>query len=308
MHLLNLFAIFKRMRTIRLITAIDGGGIRGILPLKIIDYIDQQIRLSNANCCYNTLNDMVAGTSTGALISAALIVENEDGTPRFPPNDLLNLYTHRGPQIFSKDRPTNESPFKVVLESSFGEMKLKEFKKHFLFVSYDERGEVPFVFSDRESLYRDVLVSKALMASSAIQPHFSPIELNGKLLSDGIVTAKNPSEIAYTFARSYFPDDILVMLSFGTGAIPLIHWDDVEHEVKRVHETLEDVSLNNWQFIYYRFEPELKRAKVDMDDTSTENIQALLEAADDYIARNKGRINKAVRKLLIMKEQIDKPE
>lgn len=293
------------MRTIRLITTIDGGGIRGILPLKIIDYIDQQIKLASADCSFNSLTDMVAGTSTGALISAALIVVDEKGNPRFTANDLLNLYTNRGPQIFSKDRPTNESPFKMVLESSFGEMKLKALKKHYLFVSYDERGEQPFVFNDRQTQYRDVLVSKALMASSAIRPHFSPVELNGKLLSDGIVTAKNPAEIAYQFARTYFPDDILVLLSFGTGALPLNVWDDIEYDVKRVHESLQDLSINNWQFIYHRFEPELKRAKVDMDDTSSENINALINAADDFIQENKGRINMAVNKLMKLRKQVD---
>ena len=304
MHLRNRLIIFQRMRIIRLIISIDGGGIRGILPLKIIDYIDEQIRLVNVKCSFNSLTDMVAGTSTGALISAALILEDDKGTPRFTANDLLILYSNRGPQIFSKDRPTNESPFKVVLESSFGDMKLKDLKKQFLFVSYDERGEQPFVFSDTECQYRDVNVVKALMASSAIRPHFQPIELNGKLLSDGIVTAKNPAEIAYRHAKLNFPDDILVLLSFGTGALPLNVWDEVEHEVKRVHEKLENLAINNWQFIYHRFEPELKRAKVDMDDTSAQNINALLDAADQYIQANKGRIDKAVQKLIKLKKQV----
>ena len=304
MHLRNRLIIFQRMRIIRLIISIDGGGIRGILPLKIIDYIDEQIRLVNVKCSFNSLTDMVAGTSTGALISAALILEDDKGTPRFTANDLLILYSNRGPQIFSKDRPTNESPFKVVLESSFGDMKLKDLQKHFLFVSYDERGEQPFVFSDTECHYRDVNVVKALMASCAIRPHFQPIELNGKLLSDGIVTAKNPAEIAYRHAKLNFPDDILVLLSFGTGALPLNVWDEVEHEVKRVHEKLEDLAINNWQFIYHRFEPELKRAKVDMDDTSAQNINALLDAADQYIQANKGRIDKAVQKLIKLKKQV----
>ena len=289
------------MRTIRLITAIDGGGIRGILPLKIINYIDEQIRAADGNCSINSLTDLVAGTSTGALISAALIVEDQNGMPRFTPSDLLNLYAHRGPQIFSKDRVANESPFKMVLESSFGDMKLKQLKKHFLFVSYDERGRTPFVFSDRASEYRDVLVSKALMASSAIRPHFQPVELNGKLLSDGIVTAKNPAKIAYEHAKIFFPEDVLMVLSFGTGELPSNVWDEIEEEVKRVHDELTEESMNNWQLLYYRFEPALKHAKVDMDDTSNENIQALMDAADDYIDQNKGRINKAVRKLLELK-------
>ena len=304
MHLRNRLIIFQRMRTIRLIISIDGGGIRGILPLKIIDYIDEQIRLVNVKCSFNSLTDMVAGTSTGALISAALILEDDKGTTRFTANDLLILYSNRGPQIFSKDRPTNESPFKVVLESSFGDMKLKDLQKHFLFVSYDERGEQPFVFSDTECHYRDVNVVKALMASCAIRPHFQHIELNGKLLSDGIVSAKNPAEIAYRHAKLHFPDDILVLLSFVTGALPLNVWDEVEHEVKRVHEKLENLAINNWQFIYHRFEPELKRAKVDMEDTSAQNINALLDAADQYIQANKGRIDKAVQKLIKLKKQV----
>lgn len=305
MHLRNLLTILQTMRTIRLIISIDGGGIRGILPLKIIDYIDQQIRLADVKCCFNSLTDMVTGTSTGALISAALIVEDEKGNPRFTSNDLLNLYTNRGPQIFSKDRPTNESLFKTVLESSFGEMKLKALKKHYLFVSYDERAEQPFVFSDRECQYRDVLVSKALLASSAIRPHFQPVELNGKLLSDGVVSAKNPAEIAYRHAKANFPDDILVLLSFGTGALPLNVNDVIEKQVTRVHHKLEDVASNNWQFIYHRFEPELKKARVEMDNTSPENIEALLDAADHYIKTNKESLNKVVQMLMKLKMQVD---
>ncbi len=296
--------IFSDVNHLRLILAIDGGGIRGILPLKILDYINQRLTTFEGNHTLHSLTDMVAGTSTGALISAAIIAEHSPGVPRFTPSDLLGLYAQRGPQIFSKNRPVNSSPLKIVLESSFGEMTLSDLKKHFLFVSYDELGQEPFVFSDRMSKYRDIRLSKALLASSAVQPHFSPVELNGKLLSDGVVTAKNPAALAYHFAKAYFPDDLIVLLSFGTGALPESAHDSIEHKVLETHHHLLDEALNNWQLMYYRFEPGLYGASIDMDDTSESNIQALISAGDKYLDKTHLGIDTVISKLMRLKGQL----
>ena len=298
------YCIFIGMRHLRFITAIDGGGIRGILPLKILEYINERLAVFEGNHTLHSLTDMVAGTSTGALISAAIIAEHSPGIPRFSPADLLGLYAHRGPQIFSKNRPVNSSPLKIVLESSFGEMTLSDLKKHFLFVSYDELGQEPFVFSDRMSKYRDVRLSKALLASSAVRPYFNPVEINGKLLSDGVVTAKNPAALAYHFAKAYFPDDLIVLLSFGTGALPESAQDSIEHKVLETHLHLLDESLNNWQLMYYRFEPGLYGASIDMDDTSESNIRALISAGDRYLDNNHPMIDAVISKLMRLKGQL----
>lgn len=59
------------------ILALDGGGLRGILTLGILDRIEQELRERHGNdsefrlCHYF---DLIAGTSTGAIIAAALAI------------------------------------------------------------------------------------------------------------------------------------------------------------------------------------------------------------------------------------------
>ena len=61
------------------ILSIDGGGLRGIIPVKIL----QHIEIITGKPIYQSF-DLFAGTSTGGLISAGLTVSDpkkEDWTP-----------------------------------------------------------------------------------------------------------------------------------------------------------------------------------------------------------------------------------
>ena len=49
---------------------------------------------------------------------------------------------------------------------------------------------------------------------------------------------------------------------------------------------------------YIRLQPELKRASPNMDDTHPENIQALQEDADAFIAKNTEELKKVIEKIL----------
>ena len=63
------------MRKLRIIVSIDGGGIRGILPLMILSEINQLIVRKRLCRNINECIDLSAGTSTGAIISAALMLK-----------------------------------------------------------------------------------------------------------------------------------------------------------------------------------------------------------------------------------------
>ena len=61
----------------RFILAIDGGGMRGIIPARIIAMMAERLReMGDMRPLYSHF-DMIAGTSTGALIAAALSVPTE---------------------------------------------------------------------------------------------------------------------------------------------------------------------------------------------------------------------------------------
>ncbi|HSC37940.1 MAG TPA: patatin-like phospholipase family protein, partial [Chitinophagaceae bacterium] len=79
-----------------LILAIDGGGIRGIIPAYILTAIEAKL----GKPCYR-LFDMIGGTSTGGIIAAGLTTPQPgNNTPPFSAQQLFNIYTNDGGKIF----------------------------------------------------------------------------------------------------------------------------------------------------------------------------------------------------------------
>ena len=67
----------RRKKEERFILAIDGGGMRGIIPSVLLGHIASDLRnLGDARPLYSHF-DLIAGTSTGALMAAALSVPTE---------------------------------------------------------------------------------------------------------------------------------------------------------------------------------------------------------------------------------------
>jgi hypothetical protein len=74
------------------ILSIDGGGIRGIIPASTLVALEQQLGKPVRDCF-----DFVAGTSTGALIAAAVAAG-------VPATQILNIYKQRSNEIFSPSK------------------------------------------------------------------------------------------------------------------------------------------------------------------------------------------------------------
>ena len=79
--------------------AIDGGGIRGIIPGVFLREIEH--RTGRPAC---ELFDMIAGTSTGGILALGLTRPDADGRPKFCADDLVRLYKDRGRDIFHRPR------------------------------------------------------------------------------------------------------------------------------------------------------------------------------------------------------------
>src|SRR5688572_13168796 len=79
------------------ILSIDGGGIRGIIPCKILEYIEQKCELR-----IGKLFHLIAGTSTGGIIALGLTKPTSDGGFSYTASDMLKLYEENGKDIFSR--------------------------------------------------------------------------------------------------------------------------------------------------------------------------------------------------------------
>src|SRR5262245_56690378 len=77
----------------RTILSIDGGGIRGIIPARILAFIEQETK---KRIC--ELFDLVIGTTTGGILALGLTKPS----PKWPyeANDLIDFYRCKGPKMF----------------------------------------------------------------------------------------------------------------------------------------------------------------------------------------------------------------
>lgn len=278
------------MRKIRCILSIDGGGIRGVLPLIVLKALNERLQKRYA-FSVNEGFDLMAGTSTGAIISAALLLK-ENHKYAYQPADLLQLYQNRGSQIFNPNRDkANQQSLPFILEKNFSHLTVSQLDKRFVFLSYDDRTNAPFTFTNTQAHFRNVPISKILMACSAVKPYFDPVQIGPYSLSDGYLFNKNPSSIALDYGKIYFPDDLIYLISIGTGKPPKNLMDDVEMKALETHRSLENLQMKTKTFKYIRFQPKVKRADFAMDNTSPENIAALLEDGKEFVSLHHGLLD-----------------
>jgi len=81
------------------ILSIDGGGIRGLIPAIILDKLEKEVSMKRGkDVRIADIFDMVAGTSTGSIISLGLTVSDNAKNPRpkYQASDLVKLYNEEG--------------------------------------------------------------------------------------------------------------------------------------------------------------------------------------------------------------------
>jgi patatin-like phospholipase/acyl hydrolase len=206
------------------ILAIDGGGIRGIGPAHILNQISKKIKPSFVDQI-----DMLAGTSTGSIIAAALACGIE-------PDKVVDLYSNEGKLIFSPQRPKwwklgeqafhslySRTPLEAALRSTFDEITLGEINKPLLIPATDINNGCVHVFKSAydSEFVRDVTVPvwQAVLAACSAPTYFRPSSVDKSLLSDGGIWANNPSLAAVIDAKHRLNVSLeeVSLLSLGTG-------------------------------------------------------------------------------------------
>ena len=202
------------------ILAIDGGGIRGILPALFLrafeEYSDRRIW---------DLFDLVVGTSTGGLIALAATSKRE-----ITANKILDLYLKHAKQIFDSPRSRYLRPFwgpkytgnglRVLGKELFGDGRLSESKVPTAVTAYEIAERRPYVLKSwraKESPKRDCLLLEAAMATAAAPTYFPAVRIGERTLVDGGVYANNPGAIALVESKLLWPNEDEILVSLGTG-------------------------------------------------------------------------------------------
>ncbi len=299
------------------ILSIDGGGIRGVIPARIVDYLERQL-----GGPLHKYFDLFAGTSTGGLIALGLTLPAPKSGA-----DLVKLYESDGPRIFGRsywraasslgglNQPSYSADGLVAaLIAQFGETRFGDAVKPTVITSYCTEHRRPVFFKSWKTgappagdpPQNDHLSIDIARATSAAPTFFPPHELEREgehfSLIDGGVYANNPALCAYAEARRLFPrESDFLLVSLGTG----------RYQRRYSYETVDDWGLVGWvrpvlsmmmggqsdtvdyqlqQILrsnrYFRFDIDLQRGNDDMDDASAENIKILKLLGGEIITRD----------------------
>ena len=239
------------MATIRLL-AIDGGGIRGIIPAVILKEIEEKTGQP-----ISKLFHLISGTSTGGIIATGLSAINPLTQNPYKASDILDLYHLRGDVIFNPGSSFRRtvlglinlfserypaSAIEGLFEEYFQDQLLSSATRNDLLVtSYDIERRQPRFFkswracnkaldiSDNKTLNADhenFYLRDIARATSAAPTYFEPAHIQcqgGRSYSlvDGAVFANNPAMCAVSSAIKIYnvrpEEDELSVLSLGTG-------------------------------------------------------------------------------------------
>lgn len=236
------------------ILSLDGGGIRGIITCVILRYIEEQLQKhDHPNAKIGDYFDLIAGSSTGGLLTGILLFPDNSKNAKFSIETALDLYAKKGDSIFNVsfwkeiinpfglfNEKISQRNLERQLEEVFGNLELKELIKPCLITSYDITQRKAKFFCSHEALspLENFYVKDVCRATSAAPTYFEPAKIKSLYdqeftLIDGGVFANNPALCAYAEARKIAFSTVLndtekvdypeikdmILISIGTGEV-----------------------------------------------------------------------------------------
>ena len=309
----------------RFILCLDGGGMRGIIPVVMMMQLEKCIREAGGNEDIAQYFDMISGTSTGGLISLALscpssIAREKDRDPQVDLEKLLANYMTMGKDIFQaqsslfglrqivSDKYRSEN-IQELCQRWFGARTMDCAKVPTLIMAYDlTEGSPRMIRSYGDEASYPVWI--AARATSAAPTYFSPVEYDGHLLVDGGVIANNPAVFAYFEARKLYPDcRKFNILSVSTGGAyhtmnkdstkGLMSWADQVAPMYSTAQkrTADHILVNLPDVDYIRIDDVLSQP-VKMDETNPTVLQFIRQEAENNALVHQNKLENYAKALV----------
>ncbi len=317
------------------ILSIDGGGIRGIIPARILQAIEEETGKHIFE-----LFDVVIGNSTGGLVALALVSPNEQGSARYQASDLVTFYKQETHHIFHAsllhqlksgwglwgpkyNRKNLDRILRVLLKDS----KLSQTLKPVLVISYSLDQALPHLWTThkaQQGIHHDYYLCDVAGATSAAPTYFAPKILkakDGSLLheADGGLWANNPELTAVLAAKSMgnVPKEDVLLVSIGTGHVNPGK-KVLSHEVSKLKQAgilgwllraqpnLIEMMMSadsEWSetlisTLYphsYRLQVPIPQELSNMDNST--HVPKLQQLAEDYLKRNSSSFKELCKEL-----------
>jgi predicted acylesterase/phospholipase RssA len=203
--------------------AIDGGGIRGVIVTRALSMLERHLKMHS-----HKIFRLVAGTSTGSIISAGI-------ASGLTAAQLHRLYLALGDAIFKKSWRTfffpltryryPHEPLVKALKDHIGSKKMGDFwtdelQTDVVITSFDLLTNKTCFIKPWKPEYEEWPVIMAILASSSV-PTFFPI-VAGRYVDGGVGSYANPCYLAAYEAQFCLKWDLkeTTLISLGTGRNP----------------------------------------------------------------------------------------
>lgn len=234
----------KRVFTV---LVIDGGGVRGIVPARILEHIEKQTGKPIAE-----LFDLVGGISTGAIVAASLTVpdENNQKKPKYTAESIKDFYFKQTPKIFpelrfkslrqiSSSAAYDPRPLEETLLTYFGETHISDSLVSLMIPATDIKNFRPIWIASFKGLpdrspenWSSMLMRDAIRGATTAPTYFPakyihttpnpdvPGVQHRHTLIDGGFFAGSTMRCMLTQARKIAPPDAeIVVVHVGTGMV-----------------------------------------------------------------------------------------
>jgi patatin-like phospholipase/acyl hydrolase len=231
-----------RPRKLYRVLAIDGGGIRGLVPARVLEDIERRMGKPIHECF-----DLIVGTSTGAILAAGFACPHPDhpGKARFTASEIVQNYRDLGkvvfpPGIWQSVRQTvrrkySSDPLRQTFERMYGKATVQDGLTGLLLLAGDTerrrhlfmRHKGPGIPNDPEDL--NFRLSDAVLGAGAAPTFFEPAKVfsiprtpgeepRRYSLLDAAIYANNPA--LHGFMQAWQNKDEkseVLVVSIGTG-------------------------------------------------------------------------------------------
>jgi len=311
------------------ILAIDGGGVRGLIPAMILEEIEKRTGLP-----ISELFDVVAGSSTGGILASTISAHGESNKPKYTASDMAKFYKTLGKDVFKRtlwhkiktgwglwgSKYTSEGPIKLT-KHLVGDVKVSEGLVDVVITTYDLQKAEPYIISSLNPQHSDVTLAEAVLGTTCVPGFFPPSKsiINDRevALVDGSVFAVDPSLSGYV--EAYDGDEEVLLISLGTGETKLdINYDKCKKwgiiqwlfSLKGVQMIFDGLSDSTGSLVktlveknggkYYRVQVQVSPFMfVGFDSASDKSINKIETVAKKCIEDNNDLINDICRKLIL---------
>ncbi|XP_018675147.2 patatin-like protein 2 isoform X2 [Musa acuminata AAA Group] len=289
------------------VLSIDGGGVRGLIPATLLAFLESKLQeLDGADARIADYFDVIAGTSTGGLVTAMLTAPDKDKRPLFTAKQIIQFYLDNCPKIFPRKKAGLLNPllnlFGAVtgpkydgkylhskVQQLLGDTKLSQTLTNVVIPTFDIKFLQPIIFSTFETLTAMNQVTKEIFMENADFFPIKPVDY-GRFLVISLGTGSNKREERFS-AEESGKWGLLGWL-YNKGTTPIIDiFSQASADMVDIHASVLFQALHSEQHYLRIQEDALVGDTASVDVSTRENLEKLMEVGGNLLKKPVSRVN-----------------